>query len=177
MSLILTHVIQKNVAITKQKKEEILARLDDIKGSAASIVFVGFNGLSVAESTDVRNTLRGEGVSYFVAKKTLIKRSFGDTFTGDMPTLDGEVAVAWSDDAIAPAQNIKTFAAKYQDKLNILGGVFEGTFKDQAAMTEIASIPPLPVLHGMFANFLQQPVQGIALAIQAVAEAKEAKAA
>lgn len=162
------------MAITKQKKEDILARLNDIKENAASIVFVGFTGLTVAESTEARNTLRGEGVSYFVAKKTLIKRAFGEAFDGDMPTLDGEVAVAWSDDAIAPAQNIKAFAAKYKDRMNILGGVFEGMFKDQAEMTEIASIPALPVLRGMFVNVINAPIQGLVLGLNAIAEKKAA---
>ncbi|MEM9336961.1 MAG: 50S ribosomal protein L10 [Patescibacteria group bacterium] len=158
------------MAITKQKKEEILARLNGIKGDAASIVFVGFNGLTVSEITDVRNTLRGEGVSYFVAKKTLIKRAFDGAFEGEMPRLDGEVAVAYSTDAIAPAQNIKAFAAKYKDHINILGGVFEGTYKDQAAMTEIASIPALPVLRGMFVNVINAPIQGLVLGLNAIAE-------
>lgn len=165
------------MAITKAKKEVILEKLDGIKKDAESIVFVNFKGLGVADSTAMRNKLREEGVSYFVAKKTLIGRSFEGAFEGEMPQLDGEIALAYSDDAIAPAQNIQEFAKKFKEEIAIAGGVFQGSYKDKVAMTEIASIPPLPVLHGMFANFFQQPAQGLALAIQAVAEAKEKQAA
>ena len=54
-----------NVAITKQKKEEILSKLSDIKDNSETIVFIGFNGLPVSESTAMRRQLRGEGVGYF----------------------------------------------------------------------------------------------------------------
>ena len=164
------------MAITKEKKQAILAKLEGIKDDATTIVMVGFNGLSVAESTAMRDTFREAGVDYFVAKKTLIKKAFEGSFDGTMPVLDGEVALAYSDDEIAPAEQVKTFSKTASGELSILGGVFQGSYKDQAEMTEIASIPPLPVLYGMFANFCQQPAQGLALAIQAVAEAKEAKA-
>lgn len=154
-----------------------MTRLDGVKESADSIVFVNFQGMPVQDSTTMRAKLREEGVGYFVAKKTLLKRAFGDAFEGVMPDFQGEIAIAYSEDAIAPAQNIKEFTKKYKDNLDIVGGVFQGVWKDKSEMEEIASIPPLPVLHGMFANFLQQPAQGIALALQAVAEQKEAQAA
>lgn len=165
------------MAITRTKKEEIIAKLDGVKDTAESIVFVAFRSMPVADSTEMRAKMREEGVGYFVPKKTLLKRSFGEAFEGEMPEFEGEIAIAYSEDAIAPAQSVKAFAEKYKDNLDIVGGVFQGVWKSKEEMTEIASIPPLPVLHGMFANFLQQPVQGIALALQAVAEQKEAQAA
>lgn len=162
------------MAITKEKKQAILAKLDDIKSSSDSIVFVNFNAVGGNDTVAMRAKLREEGVGYFVAKKTLIKRSFDGAFEGEMPTLDGEIAVAYSTDAIAPAQNIKTFATKHKDQISIVGGVFQGVYKDQAEMTEIASIPPLPVLRGMFVNVINSPIQGLAIVTQAIAEKKAA---
>lgn len=162
------------MAITKAKKEEILAKLDEVKDRAESIVFVRFNGLSVAESTDMRAQLREQGIGYFVAKKTLMRRAFGDNFEGEMPALEGEIAIAYSEDAIAPAQQIKQFAGKYKDNIAIAGGIFQGVYKDQEEMTEIASIPPLPVLRGMFVNVINSPIQGLAIVTNAIAEKKAA---
>ena len=162
------------MAITKAKKQEILAKLDDIKKEADSIVFVNFNALPVLASTAMRAKLREEGVGYFVAKKTLIKRAFGGIFEGDMPTLDGEIALAYSTDAIAPAQNIKAFAGKYKDSLAIVGGVFQGVYKNKEEMTEIASIPPLQVLRGMFVNVINSPIQGLVISLNQIAEKKQA---
>ena len=158
------------MAITKEKKTEILAKLDGIKSEADSIVFVNFQGLPVQDSTDMRAKLREEGVSYYVAKKTLIAKAFDGAFEGEAPQLDGEIALAYSTDAIAPAQNIKTFVGEFADKLAIAGGIFQGVYKDSAEMTEIASIPALPVLRGMFLNVINSPIQGLVLGLNAIAE-------
>lgn len=160
------------MAITKAKKETILEKLEGIRKDAASIVFVHYKGLTLSNTTAMRKELREKGVGYFVAKKTLMKRAFGDTFTGTMPTLDGEIAVAYSTDAIAPAQSVKEFADKFKDNLAIVGGVFEGVYKDKAEMTEIASIPPLQTLRGMFAQLINSPRQRFAVVLSEVAKTK-----
>ncbi len=160
------------MAISKAKKQDILAKLETVRDNSESIVFVHYKGLSVADTTAMRRGLREKGVGYFVAKKTLMKRAFGDTFTGEMPVLDGEIAVAYSEDAIAPAQNVKEFSEKFSKNLAIVGGVFQGVYKNQTEMTEIASIPPLQTLRGMFVNIINSPIQGLVIALDAIAAKK-----
>jgi large subunit ribosomal protein L10 len=160
------------MAITKAKKQTILARLTEVKNDSESIVFVKFNGMPVQDSTAMRADLRTEGVSYFVAKKTLMKRAFAGAYEGEMPALDGEIAVAYSADAITPAQKIQEYTTKYKDNLSIAGGIFQGVYKDAAEMTEIATIPALPVLRGMFLNVINSPIQGLVLGLNAIAEKK-----
>lgn len=162
------------MAITKEKKVAILEKLAHIKAESDSIVFANFNALGGHNVTAMRAKLREEGVGFFVAKKTLIKRAFDGAFEGEMPALDGEIAVAYSTDAIAPAQNIKEFAGKFKDQLAIAGGVFQGVYKNKEEMTEIASIPALPVLRGMFVNVINSPIQGMVIALNAYAEKKDA---
>jgi large subunit ribosomal protein L10 len=160
------------MAITKAKKEEILKKLETIKKDSDSIVFVNFTGLTVNDANTMRNKMRDEGVGYFVAKKTLITKAFDKAFKGEMPELPGDIAVAYSKDAILPAQNVKTFAEKFKDQLTIVGGVFQGVYKTKEEMTEIASIPSLLVLRGMFVNVINSPIQGLVLALNAIAEKK-----
>jgi len=162
------------VAITKAKKQDILANLSEIKDTADSIVFVHFEKLSLADTTAMRKELRDKGVRYFVAKKTLMKRAFGENFTGQMPKLEGEIAVAYSTDPMAPAQSMKEFSVSLKDKVSIVGGVFQGVYKSQDEMIEIASIPSLQVLRGMFVNVLNSPIQGLAVALNALADKKNA---
>lgn len=162
------------MAITKEKKANILAKLDELKQNADSIVFVHFTGLGGVDTTTMRAKLREQGVDYFVAKKTLVDRAFDGVFEGTMPALDGEIALAYSTDAIAPAQQIKNFMGEYKDKLAIVGGVFQGVYKSQEEMTEIASIPGLQVLRGMFVNIINSPIQGLVIGLDAIAKKKEA---
>lgn len=160
------------MAITKAKKGDILSKLETIKKDAQTLVFVKFKGVSVADTSAMRKALREAGVGYFVAKKTLMKRAFGDTYAGEMPVLDGEIAVAYSADQIAPAQNIKDFAKKYKEAISIAGGVFEGAFKTREEMVAIASIPGMEVLRGMFAQVINSPRQRFAVVLSEVAKTK-----
>ena len=161
------------MAITKEKKVTILAKLGEVKDTADSIVFVHYKGLSVADTTAMRKDLREKGVGMFVAKKTLMMRAFDGAYTGEVPVLDGEIAVAYSADAMAPAQSMKEFSTKFKDKISIVGGVFQGVYKSQSEMIEIASIPSLQVLRGMFAQLINSPRQRFAVVLNAVAGTKE----
>jgi large subunit ribosomal protein L10 len=160
------------MAITKAKKQDILAKLEEVRDNSESIVFVHYKGLTVANTTAMRRELREKGVGYFVAKKTLMKKAFGATFSGEMPNLDGEIAVAYSTDAIAPAQGVQEFSTKFKDNISIVGGVFQGVYKSQGEMVEIASIPPLQVLRGMFVNVINSPIQGFVISLDAIAAKK-----
>jgi large subunit ribosomal protein L10 len=160
------------MAINKAKKQDILAKLETVRDNSDAIVFVHYKGLTVANTTAMRKSLRENGVGYFVAKKTLMKRAFGEKFEGVMPEIDGEIAIAYSTDAIAPAQNIKEFTGKHKDSLAIVGGIFQGVFKSKEEMVEIASIPALDVLRGMFAQLINSPRQRFAVVLSKVAETK-----
>ncbi len=159
------------MAITKEKKKNILAKLEVIKKDSDSIVFVKFKGVTVKDTTAMRRKMREAGVGYFVAKKTLMKRVFTG-YEGEMPELEGEIGVAYSTDAIAPAQTVKEFATKFKDGIAIVGGVFQGVFKSKVEMTEIALIPPLQTLRGMFAQLLNSPRARFAVVLDKVAGTK-----
>ena len=163
------------MAKTKEQKAVIVEKLETAFKKGVSSVFVHFTGLTVADEMAMRRSLRGDGVSYFVAKKTLMRRaleSLGHAHA-DLP-LKGEVAVAWSegDDATVSARLIHGFGTKLKDKLTILGGIFEGRLLGQTEMQEIATIPSMQALRGMFANIINSPIQRFAIALSEVAKTK-----
>ena len=170
------------MAINKQKKIEIVDKLTKAVKDAASFVFVNFHGLTVTESTKLRKELKSKNIGYVVSKKTLLKRAL-DTIKaeGEMPSLDGEVALVYlpagqagGNDPIEPAREINAFQKDHKEQIRILGGIFEGKFMDAAAMTEIATIPPKEVLIAQFVNLINSPIACFAVALGQVAEKKEA---
>lgn len=164
------------MAISKDKKREIIAKLADAFREASSVVFVGFTKLTVADSSRMRKELSQAGVRYFVAKKTLIRKALAERgYAGEVPALPGEVAVAWTtEDITAPARGIYEHGKKLKGALALLGGVFEGSFADKEKITAIATIPPLPVLRGMFVNVVNSPMQGLVIALDKIREQKAA---
>lgn len=161
------------MAIKKEKKKEIVASLDNIAKNNKSLVFVNFHKLLVKDSSAVRKALKQEGVGYTVAKKSLFKRVLtGLNFKGEIPSLEGEVALVYGEDLLAPARSIYDFQKKLDGKVKIKGGVFDGEYKSEAEMLSIASIPPLQTLRGMFVNIINSPIQRFVVALGQVAEKK-----
>lgn len=163
------------MAITKTKKEDIVAKATAALKDAVSVVFVGFNKITVKDTSLMRKTLKDAGVGYYVSKKTLLRRALKDAgFEGTLPELPGEVAIAYSsEDATAPARGIYEHGKKYEG-LSILGGVFEGAYLDATSMKAIATIPSVPVLRGMFVNVINSPIQSMAILLSEVAKKKSA---
>ena len=159
--------------ITRAKKEEIFAKLSKGLSDSKSAVFVGFKGLPVSEVTELRKALRAQDISFSVAKKTLAKMALQKMgYKGDMPNLEGEFAIAFGTDLLAPAREVNEFEKKLKDRVKILGGVFEGEYKDRDAMKAIASIPSREVLLSQIAFLLKSPMQRIAIAVSEVAKKK-----
>lgn len=163
----------KQMAISKQKKGEIVQKLEGALKGAKALVFVNFHGLKVSDATAMRRALKAEGVSYQVSKKTLTKRVLdAEKFEGTQPELPGELAMAWGEDLVAPARGVYAFAKKFPEALKILGGVFEGKYMSAAEMTGIATIPSTDTLRGMFVNIINSPIQRFAIALGEVSKKK-----
>lgn len=163
------------MAISKDKKKEITQRVSQIVDDAETVVFVNFHGLPINDEQGMRAKLKEEGVGYYVAKKTLVRRALADkSVEGVLPALDGELAIAYSSDQVAPARGVQEFAKDHKEQVAIMGGIFDGKYKDAAQMQEIASIPGMQELRGMFANVINSPIQGLVIALNQIAEKKEA---
>ena len=152
---------------TRKQKEENVATLRTVLKEVGSAVFVGFNKLKVSDERQLRKSLRENGVSYTVTKKTLLARAIDG-----LSELPGQVALAFGTDPIAPAKGIADFAKKHEGVVSILGGIFEGKLVDASKMQMIVAIPPRQTLLGMLANVLNAPMQKIAIALSEVAKNK-----
>lgn len=161
------------MAITRAKKEEVVAKITASIKNAKTLVFANFKGLTVAEQNEMRKVLRAEDIGYTVAKKTLIKRAL-DTgaFEGTIPELEGEIAIVSGKDEIAPAREIATFVKKFVGHLAFAGGVFGGKYVTREEIIAISAIPGMETLRAMFAQIINSPRQRFASVLSKVAETK-----
>jgi large subunit ribosomal protein L10 len=170
------------MAITKEKKNEIVKKIEDIASRAKTLVWVQFKGLNVAQQTEMRKALRAQGIGYTVAKKTLVERGLASAkFEGTAPALEGEVALAYApdpasqnqnSDELAPARELAVFVKKFADTLAFAGGVFGGKYVDKAGIMAIAAIPGMEALRGMFAQVINSPRSRFAVVLSEVAKTK-----
>lgn len=159
--------------LKREQKKEIIDSLKKAIKDSPSLVFVNFHGLNVSEANEMRRSLLGKEIQYFVAKKTLTKKALeGQNLKGQLPSLEGEIAVAFGNDLLSPAREIYQFQKKFDNKVSIIGGIFEGSYKDKESMISIAMIPSKDILYGQFLNIINSPIQGFVLALNAIAEKK-----
>ena len=154
---------------------EIVKKVEEALKGATS-VFVHFTGISVTQESALRRALRGEGLGYMVAKKTLIGRALNNLGHSGEIDLKGEVAVAYTagaEDQTAAPRRIHALGKEIgEGKLTILGGLFEGKLVDAAMMQQLATIPGMETLRGMFANVINSPRARFAIALSEVAKTK-----
>ena len=153
--------------------EEISAGIKDAK----SVVLVDYRGLTVEQDTNLRRELRANNVTYKVYKNTMMNFAFkGTDFEGLAPYLEGPSAMAYStEDATAPARVLCNFA-KTAEKLEVKGGVVDGTVYDANGIKAISAIPSKEVLLGRLFGSMQSPVANLARVLNQIAEKNGAEA-
>lgn len=162
------------MAITKKQKGEMLEGLKASIAKSEIVMFVNFHGLNVKLSSELRRALRKIGTSYTVAKKTLMKKALESMgFAGEMPNLEGEVAMAYSStELLSSAKEIHQFSKKNKT-LKILGGIFENKYVGADKIITLASIPSRETLLGQIVNIINSPKKGLVVALSEIAKKKQ----
>ena len=169
---------QKNIDEIKEKLER-----------AESVILVDYRGLNVEQLTELRSKYRDAGVEYKVYKNTMMRFAFKDAGFEDFDEyLKGPSAVAFGFDGPIQAAKITADFAKDNELLEIKAGIVDGKIVGIDAIKEIASLPPREVLVAKalgglnapiqgFANVLSGTIKGLAVALNAIAEQKQAQEA
>lgn len=150
------------MAASKAKKQEMLAQVEEMFKEGKSFFFADFRGLSVAAISAIRKELRANNVGYKVAKKTLIRKAANENGYKDIPreVMAGSVAMTVSyGDPIAPARLLKKLKKDYE-KLQLLGGLFEGQILSSSEAQQYASLPSKEELLAKLVYMMKSPIQG-----------------
>lgn len=165
-----------NQTVLESKKNVVSEIQGKFTGSSSTVV-AEYRGLSVAEITELRRTLRAEGIEMKVYKNTLAARAADAAgFPELKEALTGPNALAFGADETTAARLMATFAKKHK-ALVLKGGIVEGKVVDQATIKELSNLPNRDGMLSMLLSVLQAPVAGFARAVNAVAEARGGGAA
>lgn len=176
------------MAITRQKKEENVAQLEQSLGQLKLMVMTDYRGLTVPEITELRTQLRDAGISYSVTKNTLLRLAVKNTpnlADIDPATFTGPMALAIStEDEVEPARVVFQYA-KQHDALEIVGAVTgDGQVLTPAQVKALATLPTRDQLLAQVVGTIAAPltglvgvmganVRGIVTVLNAIKEAKE----
>ncbi len=153
----------------RAQKAEQVAELKQTFERASAVVITRNLGLTVAQSTTLRNRMREAGASFRVAKNTLALIAVeGTTYAPISDMLTGPTALATSSDPIAAAKVAVDFA-KTTDRFEIVGGALGDTLLDVNGVKALAELPSLDELRARIVGLVQAPATKVAQVIQAPA--------
>ena len=151
-----------------EEKKQVVETLAAKMQTAAAGVLVKYEGIKVAEDTELRTALRKAGVEYTVMKNTLTGKACEIAGYGDMKQyLEGMTAIAISqDDPIAPAKILKQFADKIEC-FELKAGFVDGGVLDAAGVESLAATPSKEVLIAKMMGSLMSSLYSFAYVLQA----------
>ena len=159
--------------ILEQKKAIVDEIIDKLKSSESVIIFQ-YQGMSVAELSDLRRKLKEAEAEVKVYKNTLLKRAADELNINLDDFLAGPNAILFGKTLLEPIKIISEFA-KSNDKLDIRVGIISGDVADISVIKEYASIPSREGLLTMLAGGMMQYVKDLAISLNLYAEKMEGK--
>ncbi len=173
--------------LTRQQKEQRVAEMKDVLGSAALVVVMSFDALTVADVTDLRERLAETDSFMRVVPKRLLRLAIqGSKVDFDPLQHKEQLAVVWGSDASAPAKAVYNFA-KEHETVQLLTGLVEGRTLSADEVIALAQLPSRQELLAQLVGVLAGPLRSFVSvlsgiprsfvqALQAVADQKQAAA-
>jgi large subunit ribosomal protein L10 len=148
------------LAISKERKEELVEQYVGLLKDSHAVVFVQSQGLSVPEVEQLRNRIRESGGNYSVIKNTLFRLALEQTDMKVPATITGPVAATFCPEDVAPvAKVIDDFGREVADdrEFGIVGGILEGEVLDAARAQSLASLPSKEILFAQILAGIHAP--------------------
>ena len=157
------------MAISKDKKQQLVADLNEILSDAKMTVFAKYQGLSVSELQELRHLARENNVKIKVVKNRLVRVAMGEIAVykdTDTSALEGQLLyVISNDDEVAPAQVLAKFAKEHQ-ALELKGAFSaEGKSLNEQEVVELSKLPSKDQLIGQVVNMLTGTVNDVTNAL------------
>lgn len=153
------------MALTKVKKDEIVAELVDLLASSKMTVVARYEGTTVKAMQDLRVSAEENGTVVKVVKNRLVQKALESSAThkdADTSSLQGMLMYAFNpNDEVAPAQVIHNMA-KTEKQIEFIGAFSaEGKFVSAENVKALAQLPSREVMIATVINTLKSPVSSV----------------
>src|SRR5436853_7169344 len=154
----------------KGKKKEELENLKKELSDAKNLFVAQFQGMTVAQDTDLRQKIRDSKSKYRVVKNTLAKKAAeGTPVEGVAKSFDGSTAIAYNvSDPVSLAKALTAYA-KTNPLFVFKAGMVEGRVINLADIANVAAMPSKEELIAKVLFLLNAPAQRLAVALNGVA--------
>jgi large subunit ribosomal protein L10 len=156
------------LAITKSKKEQIVADYVDKMSRSQALILTDYRGLTVADLTELRRRLRENSGVFQIVKNSLFEIALQQAgIPVPSEPIDGPVAVGYCLEEVPPVAKTLTDFANETEILQIRGALMGANFLGVDAVKELADLPPREVLLARLLGAVQGPMSGLVSTIAA----------
>jgi len=154
--------------LNKSQKKKIIDDLKEKIEKQKIFFFVDFRGLKVKELSDLKKRLKKADSQLKVSKKTLLNLALKEKkIEIDTKKIEGEIASIFGfKDEILPAKTAYQFSLENKN-LKILGGYFDGKFREAEEMIALAQLPTKDELLGRLVRSMSAPVSNFVYILNA----------
>ena len=154
----------------REEKHQQAKDLHEELKKARTVFLTGFEGLTVAQDTELRRQISQTGASYKVVKNSLIERAAAGTESeAAAQKLRGTTSLAYtSTDPVSLAKVLVEYA-KENPALVFKTGMVEGRVVSMAEVESLASLPSREELFAKALFLMKAPGQQLAVTISGVA--------
>lgn len=155
---------------SKENKAAVIANLKESLSDAQLAVVIDYQGLTVAEITDLRNRLRPAGAICKVSKNTFMEKAIdGDENWSPLTNLlAGPSAFVVVNDNLSGAVKAYKEFQKATKKTELRGGVMEGRTLSKAEVEAIGDLPSKEQLYAQIAGAINGLATKIAVGVKEV---------
>lgn len=154
------------MAITKERKDMLLASYLELIQKSEAIFLTEYTGLSVKGMEGLRKEVRNANGIFRVTKNTLLDLALKQA---DKPSsselLTGQLATGFAlEEAPTLAKALVDFARK-EDNFSLRGAVMGNELLSAEQVEALASLPTLDQLRGQIVGLISAPAQNLASAV------------
>ena len=155
-----------------KSKQETVAKITESLKDCGSMTIVEYRGLTVAQISDLKKSLKAVGSTFSVYKNTLFTRASNDLGYSDLDQyLTGSNAYVFSKELNAGPKVLAKFA-KRNENLVIKAGLAQGKVLDAAGVKTLVTLPDKNGMLSMFLSCINAPIQKFAATVKAVADSR-----
>ena len=155
-----------------EQKEATVKEITDRIEKSKTFLLLNYQGLTVSEIAELRQSLREVNSDIKVYKNTLMNLALKDKNIELNDYMEGPNAYLFADSIIEPIKVVSKFA-KEHPALEIRVGYIDSTIADSKVINEYATIPSMEGLLTMFAGGLIEHVRNLSIGLNLYAEKLE----
>jgi large subunit ribosomal protein L10 len=146
------------LAISKQRKEEVLNQYADWLKRSQAMILVEYTGAKMKDLDAIRAKVRDSGGEFHIVKNTLVQRAFeANGMSVPAGLLEKSTAVSFAFSDVAATAKALSEVTKGMEFAKVKGGFMAGQTLNATQVKALADLPPLPVSRARLLGVLQAP--------------------